>query len=268
MGRVKGAAASLVSLPNPWEDPGVDPETHIRFVPTNDRLQPPDVATTKEVVPAETAVLSGEYRNYADPATGKVPTVAPIMRRELRRHRNDLLYGEISRVIRDYETFRTDEFHWRGSPPAAVAFHFGKNPRSLKYDGTHAIDHDRVGIEDQLRKEAWDNTAAYTHKIATEVCQQEFENMLCYSMDQIHDKRSTKYSQLRTKEEIAEAKKSMEQVKELRKAYRDKLHLDANEARKLVFCREPQIHKTYTGMGLTPVHTSTYHADGDNSQFN
>ena len=119
----------------------------------------------------------------------------------MRRYRNDLVYGEISRVTRDYETFRTNEFHWRGSPPAAVAYHYGKNPTHIKYDGCHAIDHDRVDVKGHLEREAWDACSKYTARIEDEVRKQEFENMLVASADVAHDKATTQYSKLRTAEE-------------------------------------------------------------------
>merc|ERR1712216_115381 len=142
----------------------------------------------------------------------------------------------ISRVTRDYEAFRTNEFHWRGSPPSAVAWHYGKNPKALKYDGTHAIDHDRVAVDEHLRAEAWDACAKYTDKVATEVCNQEFENMLVNSANVAHDKATTQYSQLRTPTEKAHSKLVMQQATELHKAYKEKLMYDAYEAHKLVFC--------------------------------
>jgi len=223
--------------------------------------------TTELSKPEEYSTV-GEYIHYSDPVTGSVPTVAPILRRELRRHRNDLVFGELSRVIRDYETFRTDEFHWRGSPPAAVAFHKGKNPRALKYDGCHAIDHDRVGVEQTLREDADDSYRKYFHKVATELCNQNFENMMALVSDQIHDKATTQYSKLRPEAEKSMARYKMEELKALRKIYHEKLLFDQYEAHKLVYCREPQILKTYTGMAVNPLHTTTYHSDGDKSVFN
>jgi len=198
MGRLRGAAANIVSLPDPFKDEGVDPESRIRFVPSTGRAQPEKNST---IVPVDAAKNTGEFLHYADPATGKVETARPLLRREMRRHRNDIMYGEVSRVCRDYETFRTNEFHWRGSPPSPVAYHYGKNPRHIKYDGTHAIDHDRVAIDQHLKAEAWDACAKYTQRVEKEVAQQEFENMLVHSADIAHDKSTTQYSNLRNKEE-------------------------------------------------------------------
>jgi len=274
MGKVRGAAAKLTSFPDPLRDAGVDPLTNIRFVPSrmkdNGAREQPQLPanTSNEIIAANPATHSGEFIHYADHVTGSVPTVAPILRRELRRHRNDLVYGELSRVIRDYETFRTDEFHWRGSPPASVANHYGKNPRHLKFDGCHAIDHDRVGVEETLVKDAFDSCAAYTHKIASEVAAQEFENMLALSADQIHDKQTTQYSKLRASRERELAGYKMDEARALHSAYREKLLYDQYEAHKLVFCREPQILKALSGVAVNPLHTSTYHSDGDTSAFN
>ena len=226
----------------------------------------PDVVT--DVVPVDLPQNPGEFRHYADPATGKVATAAPLLRRELRRHRNDLMYGEISRVNRDYETFRTNEFHWRGSPPSAVAWHYGKNPRALKYDGTHAIDHDRVAVDNHLRADAWETCEKYTKKIADEVSAQEFENMLCHSVDLAHDKATTQYSKLRSEEQKAHAKEMVAEANALRKAYHAKLLYDQHEAHKLVFCRDPQILKGWGGKPVNPVHWSYYHSDGDTSITN
>ena len=265
MGRLRGAAANIVSLPDPFKDPGVDPISHVRDVPSSGKMQP-DVVT--DIVAVDPAKNTGEVRHYADPYTGSVPTVAPVLRRELRRHRNDLVYGEISRVNRDYETVRTNEFYWRGAPPAAVAFHYGKNPRALKYDGTHAIDHDRVAVADHLRGEAWNACEKYTKKIADEVAAQEFENMLCHTMDLAHDKTSTQFSKIRTEEDRAHAKEMMTEAKEMRKQYHEKLLRDQYETHKLVFCRDPQILKGYGGRPVNPVHWSWYHSDGDRSITN
>merc|ERR1711988_1289647 len=118
------------------------------------------------IMPEDDSTHLGEYLHYSDPATGKVAVAPPVLRRELRGTRNDAIYGELSRFMRNYATFRPDEFHNPGNPPSAVAFHYGKNPRHLKHDGAHAIDHDREDVATTLRKDAWDSCAAYTHKVA------------------------------------------------------------------------------------------------------
>jgi len=270
---------AITCLPDPLQNPGVNQETLIRFVPSGGKEQPPQPSEwplcpssrkpfQRGIVPEDSSTYSGEYLHYSDPESGKQPMVAPLLRRELRRYRNDALYGELSRVVRDYTTFRTDEFHHRGSPPAVVAFHYGMNPRHQKHDGTHAIDHDRENINDTLRKDAWGACAAYTHKIATEVCQQEFENMLTTTANQIHDKATRQHSQLRSEEQRCQARTKMEEAKALQKAYREKLLFDQYEARKLVYCREPQIMKSFGGIPVTPLHTSVNHSDGDNNPFN
>ena len=282
------ASKTIDCYADPKKDPDVDEGSLIRFKPLSGREQPKPVeqvpvvindatgqqtiAYTATQIPEKNAILPanplthvGEYRHYSDPETGKCATPAPLLRRELRRHRNDLIHGELTRVIRDFETFRTDEFHWRGCPPAYVGFHYGKNPRHVKYDGCWAIDHDRQDVMKTLVADAGHAFASYTHKVATEVCSQEFENMLVHTSNLIHDKRATQHSKLRSEEDRQRARQEMDKAKALQKAYHEKLMFDAFESRKLIYCRGPQMLKTYGGMDVTPLHYSTEHLDGTNS---
>jgi len=338
MPKLKGAAAKVVCLANPFEDPGVrtepiyhgyrgpaevradaayfgniksakyslpasnvpgdgfwgspldldpyDPQSanpdpinrnSIRDVPEMGRDKP---APGLLVDPSDSAFAlydaegtlqsapTGEEIHFSDPTIGElgtVHTVAPNLRRELRRHRNDLMYGEISRVTRDFDAFRGGEFQLRGVPPAPGAFHANKNTRALKYDGAHALDHDRVGVAEQLLQKTLKDAADYEKRLGAEVTAQEFEGFLTNAVEQAHDKATTQHSQLRTEEDKRQRRHKLEEIKALQSLYRENLQHQAIEARKLVFCREPQIQRTYAGIYLNPIHTDAryYSATSD-----